>query len=608
MPTARIAPLALFFAVATLCLLAQQPPSPATAVDTPEPAEAPPDASPPIPTLHITSRLVVLDVVVTDNAGNPVHGLKPSDFTLTEDGVPQTLASCIERNTAISATPSPPLPPNTFAVQPPPPEDQTKTVIVLADLSSWSRNSELPQFPSGTAVNTAYARNDIAAFLKTAPSTQPVAIVRLDWQGMHLVQGLTTDRDVLTEAVASRRMLPPLGFVVHFARAAGSPTRQLVRYVQSIPGRINLVWITYGGSMPGDPAHDFPDLANVVHDLNGPSEALHISRVAPYPIPLNQQGIGPALGQIATAAGGHLYLTGIRQALKEIAATGSDYYTVSYVPTNPDWNGAFRKIKVNVAGFPQPPPPETLSSAWSQFLGWTEQQKSKVFYRSGYFARANPTPAGEVVRMVQGSSRQPDPNRSPLSYAPKGGPAGHNAETQTAIQRAMQFGALSLDRVQFTIVTTPSTNTAKPRPREPLPAEILLTEPFRQEAYRTVQIQYRIDPHSLTFAQDSLGGYYDSLHFIAVVYRDDGTPANSSQANEQIQVPAGGLAGAAKTGITFDQTIAVPISGNPVPGSFFLRVGVSERPSGHIGTLEIPTEEIKLPPAPDVSATSNPKP
>jgi hypothetical protein len=301
------------------------------------------------------------------------------------------------------------------------------------------------------------------------------------------------------------------------------------------------------------------------------------------------------LAQIAKAAGGHLYLTGIRQALTEIAATSSDYYTISYVPTNPNWNGAFRKIKVNIAGFPQAPPPKTLASAWSEFLGWTESQKSKILYRPGYFARTKPSPAEEVVRVIQGSGRTPDPKRKQLSYSPKGDPAGYGAEVATAIQRAMVFGSLPLDRIDFTLTATASADTVKLKPGAPLPEGNFLTPPFRQDAYRNVHIHYRMDPNSLAFARDSLGGYYDSLQFIAVVYRDDGAPVTSIQSNEQIQVSARGFAGAVNSGITYDQTIAVPLDGNPNPGNFFVRVGVAERPSGHVGTIEIPAEWIKLP-------------
>src|ERR1700710_2626122 len=44
-------------------------------------------------TLTVTTRLVVLDVVVTDKAGNPVEGLTREDFTIFEDGKQQRISS-----------------------------------------------------------------------------------------------------------------------------------------------------------------------------------------------------------------------------------------------------------------------------------------------------------------------------------------------------------------------------------------------------------------------------------------------------------------------------------------------------------------------------------
>jgi hypothetical protein len=52
-------------------------------------------ADPSITTIQTTARQVVLDVVVTDNRGLPAKGLKQHDFYLSEDGVPQILASFV---------------------------------------------------------------------------------------------------------------------------------------------------------------------------------------------------------------------------------------------------------------------------------------------------------------------------------------------------------------------------------------------------------------------------------------------------------------------------------------------------------------------------------
>src|SRR6185312_4000929 len=43
-------------------------------------------------TLHVTSRIVYVDVVVRDVAGRLVRGLTEKDFRLREDGKPQTIS------------------------------------------------------------------------------------------------------------------------------------------------------------------------------------------------------------------------------------------------------------------------------------------------------------------------------------------------------------------------------------------------------------------------------------------------------------------------------------------------------------------------------------
>src|SRR6266403_3590652 len=48
--------------------------------------------------LHVVVNLVQLNVAVTDNKGNYVTGLRPSDFAITEDGIPENLANFEEGN------------------------------------------------------------------------------------------------------------------------------------------------------------------------------------------------------------------------------------------------------------------------------------------------------------------------------------------------------------------------------------------------------------------------------------------------------------------------------------------------------------------------------
>src|SRR5260370_24763649 len=48
--------------------------------------------------LHVVVNLVQLNVAVTDNKGNYVTGLHPTDFVITEDGIPENLATFEEGN------------------------------------------------------------------------------------------------------------------------------------------------------------------------------------------------------------------------------------------------------------------------------------------------------------------------------------------------------------------------------------------------------------------------------------------------------------------------------------------------------------------------------
>jgi len=44
-----------------------------------------------VPTIHVDARLIDTTFSVHDASGHPVHGLTQNDFTVTEDGIPQTI-------------------------------------------------------------------------------------------------------------------------------------------------------------------------------------------------------------------------------------------------------------------------------------------------------------------------------------------------------------------------------------------------------------------------------------------------------------------------------------------------------------------------------------
>ena len=412
MSPARIALLIALFPVAALRLPAQKPSEPAPSHSTGYSEEVVQDFTDnSVPTIHVTTRLVVLDVVASDGAGHPVKGLKPSDFTLTEDGVPQTITSLTEHDAAPTQSPAlssePQLPPNTFTVQPPVTGNGVMTVIVLDVSPRWSP----------------FVRGQVRDYLKTSTPNAPIAIFRLDWQGMHLVQGFTADQKLLLEAASSKRILPPLGFRTRYSYTAGRPTQHLAAYLSSVPGRINVIWLTDGGAPVGEIASELPDVSNFVSDLSTQTDIRRLSRVALYTVHIGGPAVPaadeihfgsltddfdlastnlPVIGlhdsdqafmladmdDVIAATGGRLFrFTDPKQAIAEVTATGSHYYTISYRPTNPNWNGAYRSIHLAAASLPNTPPP----LRWSQLLtGWADDIEPKLLYRSGYFARTTP--------------------------------------------------------------------------------------------------------------------------------------------------------------------------------------------------------------------------
>src|SRR6202451_2829849 len=103
-----------FFTLCVLVAAAQQSPPNATTTQV-TPAKAP-------GTIRVQTQLVVEEVAVKDKSGKPIEGLTANDFTLTEDGVPQTIG-LFEFQRLQAAASSAELPPRPRPVVPtaPPP-------------------------------------------------------------------------------------------------------------------------------------------------------------------------------------------------------------------------------------------------------------------------------------------------------------------------------------------------------------------------------------------------------------------------------------------------------------------------------------------------------
>ncbi|HEX4577785.1 MAG TPA: VWA domain-containing protein, partial [Edaphobacter sp.] len=156
-------------------------------------AQQPPQSG--VATLHAGTQLVVVDVVVTDKNQKPVHGLKASDFTLTEENVPQIVRH-FEEHTALTAAdatkfPSmPKMPPGVFTNYTPEPVNGAVNVLLL-DVLNTPLTSQM------------YVRQQLLAYLNAAPPGARIAIFGLTNQ-LTILQGFTSD-PALLKAVASSK-------------------------------------------------------------------------------------------------------------------------------------------------------------------------------------------------------------------------------------------------------------------------------------------------------------------------------------------------------------------------------------------------------------------
>ena len=552
--------------------------------------EGAPDAQSGISTLLSSVREVVLDVVVVDKHGLPAKGLKQSDFILSEDGVPQTINSFAERDAASAEATDPvappqPLPPNTFADHAPVTNDVAMTAIVF--------DTNEMEWQAGY-----YARYEVAQYLKSVKPGTPLCIFKLDDHGLQLIQDFTTDTKELKKAVESNRnaQWPQLAPALNQS-PRGVALRQLAAYLSSFPGRKNLIWFGGGDSrmFSGEPGGLLPDMETFKKELEGATDTLTLNRVAMYTV--DPRGVvmdpdewadiaedGEELSDAVGATGGKAFYgsNGLKQIVAQVVAAGSHYYTLSYRPTNTEWDGAFRHIYVQLADG---------GRAYLAALAQPSPLKAplRLEYRSGYFSRLRPVrPAGEVQN-----------RRVRISYSPRGDPNGPGAAAKTPLQQAMVFGAVAPFKIFFQVHITPARVKEKIGREQQRPKDNFLQPQWLHHPFRNYQIRYSVDPHTLRFVQPNVGSYFDTLEFVTVIYNAQGQVVNSIDTTAEVSLTPDQYVQVIRNGLSLDQPIAVPIHGD-----FYFRMGVSEVNSGRVGAVEAPEKAILLHPSAPPSSNS----
>jgi VWFA-related protein len=143
--------------------------------------------------LRVTTRMVLVDAIVLDKEGHPIKGLKSDDFTLTEDGLRQSIASFSEHTLEHADAVMPPvIPPhvttNRPAVTQANAENGTIAVLLLDGLNT-------------PAQNQIYVKQEMLKFLARQydPNTR-LAVIALT-NNLTVLQNFTQDPLLLRAAL-----------------------------------------------------------------------------------------------------------------------------------------------------------------------------------------------------------------------------------------------------------------------------------------------------------------------------------------------------------------------------------------------------------------------
>jgi VWFA-related protein len=579
----------------------------------------------PVPTIRAEANLVVVDVTVTDAHRNPIRGLGAADFTILEDGHPQAIKNFEAHTTqdAVRPIPLPQLPPGTFTNLPAAPANGALNVLVLDKLNT-------PMKDQG------FVLLQLKEYLKGMRPGTRIAIFGLTTQ-LRLLQGFTSDPALLESFLEGKKGLPGASVLMNDAVSGDGPGsenavsdqladvlggdpngaemlanlqqfeaqqqafqlqlrvrytldafNQLARFLETLPGRKNVLW--FSGSFPisvlpdGDLQNPFAVVADASDEFRETTDLLARSQVAVYPIDarglmnapmMNASNSGTkyarnpsafgkdnekflqqtaqehsTMQQMAEATGGTAYVNtnGLKEAAQNAIDAGSNYYTLTYVPTNTRWKGDYRKIQVNLAK-----PGMTLA------------------YRRGYFA-------DDPSVVVRHSQPAPAAAGAPPAYDP--------------LRAAMLHGGPNPAQIVFEAAVQPAVAGT-----ESAVAEGNSANPKVQGPFRRLRVHYSVSPRELACVAGADGIHHCRIDFLTYVYDADGVLENVQGRSMDAALDDRRFTAMLTGRFALNQQISVPVR-----GEHFLRVGVYDRTTGRVGALELPVAAVARLPIADAPA------
>ena len=538
-----------------------------------------PSSSTPSLTFKTNVRVVLVDVVVTDNTGHPITGLPQKDFQVSEDGKPQKISFFEEHNTTPTQIKLPPMPPNIYTNYPTAKTPEASNILLL----DWLNTQ--PQ-------DRVYVHAQLIKYLANIQPGTSLAVFTLG-SHLRLLQGFTTDISKLTQALNDKKEVdnqdllptsvekdtenteiammrmnhasPSAIAAVKDAQEAYNNNkadvrvkttlqamRQLSHYLAAIPGRKNVIW--FSGYFP---ISIFPN-AGVPHqylaDIQQNDDLFNIDRVSVYPVAaqgftgdatfeseysptpeelrkkLRQENTINAasritMEEIANDSGGRAFYNtnAVGDAMIQAINDGDHYYTFTYTPTNKDADGKYRHVEVK-----------------------TPNGHYQLSYRRGYYAE-------NEKKTAQIAGPQTDP-----------------------LLALLQFGLPDFSQVLFKIKLLPS----KPQPAPGAPRIGSNTD--IQSPFTRYSVDFAISVQDLKFDQTPDGIRHGDIEVMMVAYDHEGKPLNMTIQKAGLLLKPAVYKSMEQVGLQINHEIDLPA------GDIFLRMGVFDLGSNQAGTLVVP--------------------
>lgn len=546
--------------------------------------------------LQTSAQSVVVDVVIQDKDGHPVHGLKPEDFHLTDNGLPQTIHAFAEHSTLTPAPPLPalpPTPPGTFTDYTPIAPGTTLNILLIDALNTRTSDQN-------------FIRHQLQQYVTHADPGTHIAIFGLA-NRLTLLQGFTSDPTTLKNIVEHKLIARSPSLLDHSTSAgarqqpssalappaassgieATSPSaidlaanlsqfesrmgametelrvhytldalNTLAHYLAALPGRKNLLWLS--GSFPLS-FHSFDAKQVDEQEFKETINLLTQARVAVYPIDARglmaqpsprahhpaprkpQPAQDPTPEALAADTGGKAFhpTSNLAATVAQAIDAGANYYTLTYNPAHPQDDQAYHSILIQLTG----PAPPGLQLA----------------YRHGYYA-----------------------------YNPS--PSANNGRAAAYQQAAMSRGAPTPQDLLFNVRILPASNALDTTlaPDNQLDLSVPAKGPFRR---------YNLDfitlPSELTLTPQPDGSRSATVEFLAYVFDADGRLLNATGKTLRFTATPANYSRLMHSLLKCHLEVSVPDQMQT-----FLRIAVHDLPSNHFGVVELPTSTVSdLPPA-----------